>query len=83
MLVLTRRNGQSLRIGGDVRVTVLSAAGNQVRLGIEAPPDVAIHREEVYERIAQANRDAAGLPDDALGDLVAHGRSRDEEGEEG
>lgn len=60
MLVLTRKNGESLRIGAEVRLTVLSAGGGQVRIGIEAPRSLAIHREEVFERIEEANREAAG-----------------------
>jgi carbon storage regulator len=51
MLVLTRRVGEIIRIGPDVVVTVLSVNGNQVRFGIDAPKDVAVHREEVFERI--------------------------------
>jgi carbon storage regulator len=73
VLVLTRRNGECLRIGSDVRVVVLSASGQQVRLGIEAPAHVAVHREEVYERIAQANTAAASseLPDALLAAIDA------------
>ncbi|MEZ5534719.1 MAG: carbon storage regulator CsrA [Thiolinea sp.] len=53
MLILTRRVGETLMIGDDVSVTVLGVKGNQVRLGINAPRDVAVHREEIYERINQ------------------------------
>lgn len=53
MLVLTRRIGEALRIGPDVRIQVLSQHGRQVKLGILAPPAVAVHREEVFERIQQ------------------------------
>jgi len=53
MLILTRRVGETLMIGDNVTVTVLGVKGNQVRIGVSAPRDVAVHREEVYERIQQ------------------------------
>lgn len=51
MLVLTRRVGECIRIGDDVRVTILGGKGNQVRIGVDAPRDVEVHRGEIYERI--------------------------------
>ena len=51
MLILTRRVGESLVIGDDVTVTVLGIKGNQVRIGVKAPKDVPVHREEIFERI--------------------------------
>ena len=57
MLVLSRLVGESLRIG-DIKVTVVKVAGDRVRLGIEAPPDVPVHREEVYDAIKKGEGDA-------------------------
>ncbi|NNE61826.1 MAG: carbon storage regulator CsrA [Woeseia sp.] len=51
MLILTRRAGETVMIGNDVSITVLGVKGNQVRIGINAPRDVAVHREEIFERI--------------------------------
>lgn len=53
MLILTRRVGESLIIGDDVNITVLGVKGNQVRLGVDAPKEVSVHREEIYQRIQQ------------------------------
>jgi carbon storage regulator len=67
MLVLTRRANQSIVIGQDVIVTVLEIRGDHVRLGIQAPRDVIVHREEVYVEIQRENREAAGVrADDAV-----------------
>jgi carbon storage regulator len=59
MLVLTRREGECLRIGPDIRLTVVSIASGQVRIGVEAPDHVFVHREEVWQRLEEANREAA------------------------
>lgn len=55
MLILTRRISESIIIGDDVKITVLGVKGNQVRLGIDAPKDVSVHREEIYMRIQNEN----------------------------
>jgi carbon storage regulator len=56
MLILTRRVGETVMIGNDVTVTILGVKGNQVRVGINAPKNVAVHREEIYERIKREQR---------------------------
>jgi carbon storage regulator len=69
MLVLTRKLGENIRIGDSVKITVLEVRSGQVKLGIEAPPEVKVHREEIYARIQEENRRAqrvkAGPPEDA------------------
>ncbi len=57
MLILTRRVGETVMIGNDVTVTVLGVKGNQVRIGVNAPRDVAVHREEIFERIKREEQD--------------------------
>ena len=57
MLILTRRVGEVVMIGNDVTVTVLGVKGNQVRIGVNAPRDVAVHREEIFERIKREEQD--------------------------
>ncbi len=61
MLVLTRRVGEKINIGDYIVVTVLDIKGNQVKIGVEAPPDVAIHRKEIYERIMEQNIKSSGI----------------------
>ncbi|MEJ5944081.1 carbon storage regulator CsrA [Pseudokineococcus basanitobsidens] len=71
MLVLTRRAGESIVIGDDVVVTVVEVRGDVVRLGIDAPRSVQVHREEVYRAVVEANRTAAAVTDDAVAALAA------------
>lgn len=65
MLILTRRVGETLMIGDEVTVTVLGVKGNQVRVGVNAPRTVAVHREEIYERIKR-EQDAETVGDGAV-----------------
>jgi len=60
MLILTRRIGETVIIGDDVDVTVLGVKGNQVRLGVKAPKEISVHREEIYERICREQEQQAG-----------------------
>jgi carbon storage regulator len=60
MLILTRRVGETVMIGNEVTVTVLGVKGNQVRIGVNAPKDVSVHREEIYERIKREEDQGGG-----------------------
>jgi len=68
LLILTRKLGESITIGDSIRVSVLGIRGRQVRLGIDAPSDVVVHREEIYVKIQEENRKAVGnVKSDLLG----------------
>lgn len=66
MLVLTRRSGESVMIGDDVVITVLEVRGDVIRLGIRAPRDIQVHREEIYRELQASNRAAASPTEDAV-----------------
>ena len=59
MLILTRKCGESIAIGNDIRVSILEIHGSSVRVGIQAPKNIAVHREEIYSRVQEQNRKAA------------------------
>lgn len=67
MLVLTRKLGENIRIGDSVKITVLEVRSGQVKLGIEAPPEIKVHREEIYARIQEENRRAQRSKAEAAG----------------
>jgi len=73
MLILTRKLGESITIGDDIKITFLEAKGKQVRIGIEAPPHIAVHREEIYQLIREQNIQAAkvdSIEKDTLPDIL-------------
>jgi carbon storage regulator len=70
MLVLTRKLGENIRIGDVIKITVLEVRSGQVKLGIDAPPDIKVHREEIYARIQAENRRAAASSPEGLRDAV-------------
>ena len=67
MLILTRRVGETVVIGDDVTVTVLGVKGNQVRVGVNAPKEITVHREEIFERIKREQADGEAIPPRAVG----------------
>ncbi len=70
MLILTRKLGEAVNIGGEIKVVVLEIKGNSVRIGIEAPRQVAVHRSEVFEMIQEQNRQAAATSELSLADIL-------------
>jgi carbon storage regulator len=79
MLILTRKPGESVYIGDDIKVTLMEIKGNQVRVGVEAPSSVRIYREEIYLQILEENKSAAALSADApadLGDVAKNWKSQ-------
>ena len=66
MLILTRKQGESVAIGDDIQVTVVEIQGKQVKLGVKAPREIAVHRQEIYEKIQEENIRAAQISQDDL-----------------
>ena len=66
MLVLTRKPGETITIGDDVKIFIQEIRGNQVKIGIKAPPEIAVHREEVYIKIQEENMEAVKATKDSL-----------------
>ncbi len=74
MLVLTRKSGEAIRIGDDIKIVIIDVRENQIKLGIEAPQSLSVHREEIYLKIQEENIKAAGVSQAditaTLGDLI-------------
>ncbi|MGM0370369.1 MAG: carbon storage regulator CsrA [Bacillota bacterium] len=70
MLVLTRKENESIMIGNDIKITIVEVEGGQIRLGIDAPSDVEIYREEIYQEIATENKDAANVNLNHLEEII-------------
>lgn len=76
MLILTRHVGENVIVGDDIVISVIEVRGDAVRIGIEAPRSLSVHREEVWLELQRANAQAASSSDDAIGNAVAQLRSR-------
>ncbi len=70
MLILTRKIGETIAIGENIKVRVVSIKGGHVRIGIEAPVQTPVHREEVFQRIQEANKQAAGMAPEDLSEVI-------------
>ena len=81
MLILTRKQGESVAIGDDIQVTVVEIQGKQVKLGVKAPREVAVHRQEIYEKIQQENIRASQVDDFDLSELRKAAGDGDEDEE--
>jgi carbon storage regulator len=76
MLVLTRSPSQEIRIGHDIIVRVLDVKGDRVRIGIDAPHEVSVHRQEVYQEITKANQESARVTEPGLAEVLDLARSK-------
>ena len=76
MLVLSRQRDETIMIGDDIQITIVDIRGDKVRLGIDAPSQIPVHRKEVYDAIQQENRRAAKVMPEDLSDVVATGVNR-------
>ena len=82
MLVLTRKSGEAIAIGNNIKITVVEIKGKQVRIGVEAPPETSMHREEVYKRIQEENKLAAIRTSIDIDEIVNIWRSKVIKGED-
>jgi carbon storage regulator len=76
MLILTRKLGENIRIGDKIRITILDVKGGQVKLGIDAPAHIAVHREEIYEKIRDENRRASSVSPRTLKEVASVFRTK-------
>jgi carbon storage regulator len=72
MLILTRKLGEAINIGGEIKVIILDMKGSSVRIGVEAPRNITVHRSEIYELIHEQNRQAAMMPEITLAEIMGH-----------
>lgn len=77
MLILTRKQGESITIGDEIKITILECQNKQVKLGIVAPKEVKVHREEIFEKIQEQNRKAVAMSKDELIKIARKWQSND------
>ncbi len=74
MLILTRKLGESITIGNEIKITIVDCQGKQVKLGIIAPKDIKVHREEIFEKIQEENKKSAAIPKQAIIEIAKQWR---------